>query len=300
MREMSLRRALSVAIVAACAASACDRAPRREAPARPAPSGVPHPERCETLRRDYERARDAAAVCERDADCTLEPRGLLHTGLDGCFRAQSWRGDVARADRIAAAWLGFGCASSYALCPMMVASSACREGRCRVIPPAHVPESWRRVDIAAALSLFLPPEIVEVTPSVTCGDAPYTRIFRGDEGAVRVEVGDDVGYLPPLVPPAGEILPERVFLRRDERVGAHLATRIAYWSPLLGSKATTRDGSWPRYELRRALVIRDVAAPSTERPFSRDRGPVAVHVVVDGDALGEHDLGRVLDSLVVW
>lgn len=290
----------AVALLAACAAVACGRAPRQELPTRPVPSAVPQPERCEALRRDYERQRDGAATCELDADCSLAPRGLLHTGLDGCFRAESARGDRSQADRLADAWLALGCARSYALCPVMVASSACREGRCRVTPPEHVPEGWRRVDVAETVSLFLPPDVDEVPFSPTCGDAPHTRIFRGATGAVRVEIGDDVGYLPPLVPPPGEILPERVFVRRDERVGVHDATRIAYWSPLLASKATTRDGSWPRYDLRRALVVRGVAAPPLLRAFSRDSDVVTVHVVVEGDASGELALGRVLDSLVIW
>lgn len=230
----------------------------------------------------------------------LEPRGELHTGLDGCFRAVSALRGTGPADALADAWLAEGCAGSFSLCPRVLATSACLGGRCRELPPRDVPATWRRIDVEEAFTVYVPSELEELPFVATCGNVPYTRSFRGPDVTLRIELGEDVGWLPSAVPEPGEILPDRVLSRVEERLGDSAATRIVYRSPLVNSKETTRDGSWPRWELRRILVVRDVPDPGGLRYLRRGRGAVALRVSIDGSPPRELGVERVFDAIFPW
>ncbi len=168
---------------------------------RPDPGAVPVPptpvahrlrgDGCERLRQAY--AGALSSSCTADQDCTGEIRGQQWTGLDGCFRFRDRRVSSAAADRIAADWLGGGCAETYDVCSI-APQAMCRAGRCVERPPAPVPEDWTRQSFAHAFTFFVPPEVKDQGPQRSCTGGLH-GLVRGD--GMRIELVYDNGMEAP-------------------------------------------------------------------------------------------------------
>ncbi len=307
--SLDVRRALVIIVAAAVVAAGCsperrspdgETAPLAEGPSRSA-RGLPDAARCESLKQRYEQARSGSAVCERDDDCLLEPRGRFHTGLDGCFRLKNRRFDGAAADRIAQEWLDVGCADSFELCPPSLGSGACRGGVCMERPPPPVAEDWSRVDVAETFSLFLPPEIIEVPFPRTCGNGPAVRVFRGPGLDIRVEYGHEPSDLPLTDDGKDEPLPLRSVVRTKRRMGAYEATLLSFYRPEINSRATAEDGSWPPYRLVRALSVQNIDAFHSGSPWlGSGSGPVSLAISVEGERAREPVVSHIFEWLSFW
>lgn len=257
---------------------------------------------CASLKLRYAQARSGSDRCERDDDCSIEPRGRFYTGLDGCFRVKSRMFEGAVADRLGEEWLDAGCAGAFESCPTARPSAMCRAGVCRERPPPPIPEDWARVDVEETLSLFLPPDLVEVSFVRSCGNGPAVRRFHGAGLEVRVEYGYELGYLPLSADDVKEPLPPRVVARAQRQIGAHEATLLDFRTPDLSSKATAPDGSWPRYHFVRALSVQNLEAPfgARSRGLGMGTGPVALAVTIEGERAHEPVSSRILETLSFW
>jgi hypothetical protein len=292
--------AAAAAVVMAGCARGEDTAPAAEGSSRPA-RGLPDAFRCESLKQRYEEARSGSTVCERDEDCLLEPRGRFYTGLDGCFRMKNRKFDGLPADRIAKEWLDAGCASSFALCPPTLGSGACRAGVCMERPPLPVAEDWNRVDIAEMLSLFLPPEVIELPWTRHCGNGPALRLFQGPGLYIRVEYGYDLSYLPLTDERKDEPDAPRSVVRTKRKVGPHEATLLSFYRPDIYSKATAPDGSWPPYQLVRALSMQDFdTRPPGTWGLGMGSGPVSLAIIVEGERAHEPVASHIFEWLSFW
>jgi hypothetical protein len=296
-------------LVVAVVSPACsrERDGRREEPAPMADASIgggrslPDAARCATLKASYVEARLGSDRCERDDECSLEPRGGVYAGLDGCVRSSRRGFDGAAAARLAAQWLGAGCAESFALCPTLGAGALCRGGVCRERPPPPIPEDWVRVDVQESLSLFVPPDLVEVSLQRWCGTGPALRMFHGTDLDLRVEVGHEVGSLPLSDAGVSEPGAPRRVARATRQLASHQATALEYEAPDLSSQEKAPDGSWPRYQFVRALVVNDVDVPLSGG-LSIGRGPesVAVAVILEGPGARGPVATRILDTLSFW
>jgi hypothetical protein len=132
--------------------------------------------------------------CASDDDCTGEIRGELWTDLDGRFRFRNRHAPTDRADGVAMAWLGGGCASGYDLLSVSPLAM-CRAGRCVERPPAPVPEDWVRVDMAGVYTFFAPPQI-DLTMRRNCTGG-LGSTYRSEGLTIHVDYDND------LHPPAG-------------------------------------------------------------------------------------------------
>jgi hypothetical protein len=308
---VDVRRAVVITIAAAAAVvtagcsleergSGEEAAPVAGGSSRPA-RGLPDGARCESLKQRYEQARSGSAVCERDDECVLEPRGRFFTGLDGCFRARNRGFDIGAADRIAKEWLDGGCAGSFELCSPSLGSGACRDGVCLERPPPPVAEDWGRVDIAETFSLFLPPEIIEVPYSRTCGNGPAMRLFHGPGLRIRVEYGYELSYLPLTDDGKDELPPVLSVVRTKRKMGTREATLLTYYSADFNSKATAPDGSWPPYHLVRALSLQNIDAPVAGSLWlGSGSGPVSLAISIEGERAHEPIAARILEWVSFW
>jgi hypothetical protein len=309
-RDRTCPRAIAPLLLAV-ALTACP--PERKSPAAEAESstrgsassrprrGLPDAARCDQLKLEYELSRLGSDRCERDDECSLELRGGLYTGLDGCLRMSRRGFDAAPSDRIAERWLTSGCAST--LCPPLRSSAACRGGVCREKPPPPIAEDWRRVDVQEKLTLFLPPEIVEAPRASFCGNGPAVRAFHGPGLDVRVEYGYELGYLPLSDErQLEEPLPFRAVARRKKTIGPYEATVLSFQAPDVNSKATAPDGSWPRYRLVRALSVENIEAlPQTGLlGVGVGTGPVALAVWIEGERARDDVAERIFDTVAFW
>ena len=233
----------------------------------------------------------------------VEDRGRFYTGLDGCLRLTNRRFDLQPTEKLASAWLAAGCASSYEVCPAPPSSAICLAGACREKPPAAIAEDWLRVDIEEALTVFLPPDVVELPYSRTCGNGPAVRAFRGPGLEVRFEYGYDPSYLP-LGDDGelGEPLPVRLITRAKRKIGGHDATVLMFERPLIGSKSLAPDGSWPSYGIVRALSLKglDDRLRSGFLGLGQGTGPVSFAIIIEGERARDPVASRILDTLTLW
>ncbi|MFT3765685.1 MAG: hypothetical protein QM820_09240 [Minicystis sp.] len=207
--------ALALGVVVLSARRAFREAARAAAPSpRPDP---PTPEQCAAIETRYREAWQALNHCERDEDCLAVRRGELFTGLDECARFGPRAADTRGADAVAAAWITTGCAAEYALCER-VPEAVCRAGRCAERPPAPLPSTWIRVDVARAFHFFLPPDLIEIPIQPEEGIA---RLWKNDHMRVSFDFSD---YTNTLDDPR-EVLPEglRIVAREKTTVSGQPA-----------------------------------------------------------------------------
>ncbi|MDI1444150.1 hypothetical protein [Polyangium sp. 6x1] len=138
------------------------------------------PAYCKELAGQYAIAMDRVSTCTHDNDCRATLRGEQWYDLDGCFRLENRHASTDEADRFAREWLEGRCVSSYEVCSAQP-SAMCRKGRCVERPPAAVPETWVRRDLARLFTFFAPPD-VEVTGrnGLDCGPGATVTLHRDD------------------------------------------------------------------------------------------------------------------------
>lgn len=143
------------------------------------------PGTCAALEREYrERVHDLAA-CSVDQDCTIEARGGVWFGLDGCYRPRASKAVMAEADAMAERWLALGCAQDFEIC-LPAGDVACRWNHCAELPPQHVPGDWKRVDMGRAVTFYVPPEMVEQPAR---GEDSVVRALASPQVAVMADLG---------------------------------------------------------------------------------------------------------------
>jgi hypothetical protein len=264
---------------------------------RPAHLAVPSAGRCTDLASRYRTARAAQAACTSHEGCQVRPREWSRTGLDDCFLATSRERSPEAGDRLAGEWEAEGCLASVALCPPITPRALCQEGTCVAAPPEGIPESWQRVDSEEALSLFVPPGMVEETVHALCGNGPRVRQLAGAGLRVRIEMGNPAGYLPI---DTEEPVPDRVTYRQPGRVGLHPATWISLKRAQVSSRALAPDGTWPRYEPRRILVIDGVESLPAGSWLGPRESPSSAVIVIEGERVGETVTTQILSSVTLW
>ena len=191
------------------------------------PSLPPDPKACAALQDRYDAAWEKANRCASDAECMATPRGGAFLALDGCARFGP-RSALPEADALAAEWLEAGCADDFDACAGTPAS-VCRAGKCEERAPPPLPATWRRVDVARAFTLFLPPDLVETK---VYPEDSVVRLWRSD----RMRVSLDYGYYSNKLdehPPEGVVSP-----RKETTIGGQRA--------FIRTVATFPDASKPR------------------------------------------------------
>jgi hypothetical protein len=261
---------------------------------------LPDAARCDALKLKYEQARLGSDRCERDDECSLELRGRFYTALDGCLRMSRRDFDGAPADRIAEEWLHAGCAGEFQLCPVIRSSAACRGGVCKEKPPPPIGEDWARVDVQETLTIFLPPELVEVPHASFCGNGPAVRTFHGPGLDVRVEFGHELSHAYLLDKEIEGPLPPRVIARTKKAIGTHEATLLDVQVPDINSKATAPDGTWPRYRFVRALLVQNVDALPRGGLLGVGTGPVGLSISIEGERARDEVAARIFETLSFW
>lgn len=183
--------------------------PSRPLPEVPDPAPPPPPERvtapahdpalCEKLRAEYVVAIEDMRGCREDADCTAQEVPPLHASLeDGCFRVVRTGAPSAQLDAIARRWLGASCTDRLGACERRPAV-ACRplavtgEKMCVELPPAGVPEGWRRERVSGVVKVFLPPDMKRADNML---EHRYALFYRGDGRTLVLEFGGDSTLTP--------------------------------------------------------------------------------------------------------
>jgi hypothetical protein len=271
--------------------------PASAAAARPARAASPSAERCADLASHYRTARAAQGACASHEECQVQPREWSRTRLDDCFVATSRGRSPEAGDRLAGDWEAEGCLAAVALCPPITPRAICQEGSCVAAPPEGIPESWQRVDIEEALSLFVPPGVVEETVHSLCHSGPRVRQLAGAGLRVRVEMGHPAGDLPI---DTEEPVPDRVTYRQPGQVGLHPSTWISLKRAQVASQTLAADGTWPAYAPLRMLVIDGVESFPAWSWLGSRGSPSTTVIVIEGERVGETVTTQILSSAVVW